>query len=155
MNGAEAILELMTNEHASAMGREVSELFMSCLFKQEEMIDGKPTLEPVIAEGITQDVGFHPERIAAAKPKVVEFIKQLGDEFIRSKGGGWSFLNLCYDRDGKQWANLHRTMEQLVQLAIGCGLGGYCLSRENWQFLLGGVPYVWFELPEEVNDVSN
>ena len=145
----EAVIELISHEHASDMGAKVEALFMDCLFKDSELIGGRPAngLEPVLAEGITQSVGFHPIRIAEAKPKVVEMIKRMDDNFLKSKGGGWTFLNLCNDRDGNQWANLHRTMEQFVQLAIGCGLGGYALPRDMWSIMPGGMPYVWFELP--------
>lgn len=146
---AELVTELISHEHASDMGAKIEALFMDCLFKSEELIDGKPAngLEPVVAEGITQTVGFHPARIEAAKPAVVEVIKRMHDNFLKSKGGGWSFLNLCNDRDDNQWANLHRTMEQFVQLAIGCGLGGYLMPREMWSIMPGGMPYVWLDLP--------
>lgn len=148
---AELVMELVAHEHASTLGREVEELFTSCLFRGSELANGVPAdgLSPVVAEGITQTVGFHPQRIEQAKPKIVGFIGQIGDEFLKSKGGGWSFLNLCNDRHGRQWANLHRTMEQLVQLAIGVGLGGYLLPRETWSIFPGGMPYVWFDIPAE------
>lgn len=146
-DAAEELIYLFTEEHGG-MGLEIHNLFMSCLFSPEEFVDGKPPpeLEPVVAEGIVQTVGFHPGRIAAAKEKVAGFITKIAtDEFLKSKGGGFSFLNLCNDREGKQWTNLHRTMEQLVQLAIGTGLGGYCAPRPLWEILPGGMPYVWFE----------
>jgi hypothetical protein len=151
---AEAIIELVTHEHASDLGYRVEELFYKCLFQDSELNAGQPCdgVIPVIAEGITSNVGFHPSRIANAKPRVIEFIKQMPDEFMKSKGGGWSFLNLCNDRNGHQWANLHRTMEQLVQLAIGCGLGGYALPRDMWSMLPGGMPYVWFSTDAELNE---
>lgn len=129
-------------------GQAWSDCFNECLFRDDELDNGRPPdgVVPVVAEGILSMVGFHPERIDAARPKVIEFIRQLPDEFLKSKGGGWAFVNLCRDRNGNQWANLHRTMEQLIQLAIGCGLGGYCLPREAWKALPGGLPYVWFDL---------
>lgn len=153
---AELITELISHEHASALGATVEAMFMECLFKSDELVNGKPAdgLEPVVAEGVMQTVGFHPARIAAARPRVVEVIKRMDDNFLKAKGGGWSFLNLCNDRDGRQWANLHRTMEQFVQLAIGCGLGGYLLPREVWPAMPGGMPYVWFEIPVDTQDTS-
>lgn len=143
-----AIIDLFTKEQPGTLGKEVEDLFRSCLFEDSEIEGGKPKdgLEAVIAEGITRTVGFHPKRIAEAKEKVAGFIAKIAaDEFLKSKGGGMSFLRLCDDREGSQWTNLHRTMEQLVQLAIGTGLGGYCAPRMLWMMMPGGMPYVWFE----------
>lgn len=143
----EELIDFLTKEHGG-LGKEVNDLFMHCLFANSELVDGKPPagLEPVVAEGIVQTVGFHPKRIAESKEKVAGLIAKIAsDEFLKTKGGGMSFLNLCNDRQGNQWTNLHRTMEQLVQLAIGTKLGGYCAPRDFWMVLPGGMPYVWFE----------
>lgn len=141
------VIDLVTKEH-SALGQEVNELFLSCLYEDHELVDGRPAAgcEPVLAEGIVTSVGFHPDRISAAKDRVAALISRIvADEFLLTKGGGYSFLNLCNDREGQQWANLHQTMEQLVQLAIGTQLGGYCLPRSMWAAFPGGMPYVWFK----------
>jgi len=59
-----------------------------------------------------------------------------------SRGGGWSFLNLCSTKDEKQWTGLHERMEQLICLGMAIGKVSYCCPREMWPSLLGGMPYV-------------
>lgn len=135
------------DENKLSLAEQVDTLFRSCLFNDDEMEEGKPKpgLEPVIAEGIVMKVGFHPGRIVEAKPKVQALIAQIvNNEFLKSKGGGMTFLNLCIDRTGQQWGE-HRTQEQLVTMAIANGLAGYCLPKDMWSVLPGGMPYVWFE----------
>jgi len=65
----------------------------------------------------------------------------LPDEFHTGKGGGWSFLDACNDRNGAQWTSLHRTMDQLVCLGHAIGAVSFCLPREMWKILPGGMPY--------------
>lgn len=55
------------------------------------------------------------------------------------------FLLFSFTRDGEHWGE-HINCQELVCLAIGTGLANYCLSREFWRLLPGGVPYVVFDL---------
>ena len=55
-----------------------------------------------------------------------------------------SFLNLCVDKDGVQWAE-HPTLEKMVAMGIGLKMAAYCLPRDMWNSLPGGVPYVQFD----------
>ena len=91
--------------------------------------------------------GFHPERLAQAKAPLMDMIQQLPDQFLKNKGGGWTFLNLCNRKDESQWTGEHKTMEALVCLAIGAGIGAYCAPRDIWPVFPGGMPYVVFDLP--------
>jgi hypothetical protein len=69
-------------------------------------------------------------------------LDQLPDQFKKSGGGGWSFLNACNDRDDRQWTSLHLVMERLFLLGIATGQAEWCLPREMWSAFPGGVPYV-------------
>lgn len=120
----------LTNEN-------VEVVFMDCLFK-----DGENTENHIKVEGIQNTVGFHPERLTAHKEDVQAMLQFLPDEFQKGKGGGWSFLNACNDKDGSQWTGSHQRMEQLCQLGIGLGLAEWQLPREMWAILPGGMPYV-------------
>ena len=53
-----------------------------------------------------------------------------------------SFLDACMDKHGNQWTDFHQTMEQLVQLGIAIGEVEYCLPRDLWSALPGGVPFL-------------
>jgi len=126
--------------------QEVETIFKDCLFREDEMgKDGKPKgIKMIEAEGIKSTFGFHPDRVEKHRKKIIEFLKEMPEEF--SKGGGWSFLNLCNTEDGKQWTGLHVIMEQLVCLGIAIGKVSYCLPREMWSALPGGMPYVQIKI---------
>ena len=115
----------------------VEELFMDCLFK-----DGEEIVSPITTEGIVTNTGFHPARLKSHEEEIVSMLKELPDNFHESRGGGWSFLNACMDRNGKQWTGLHQRMEQLFLLGIGIGKVVFLMPREMWSVFPGGMPYV-------------
>lgn len=115
----------------------VEQIFLDCLFKE-----GEDTNNYIEAEGITGKVGFHPGRLESHKTEIEAMLNELPDEFKKSKGGGWSFLNACVDKNGNQWTGFHKIMEQLFQLGIAIGKAEYTLSREMWKILPGGMPYI-------------
>ena len=119
-------------------------VFSDCLFVEDE-----DTTNHIKAEGITSTVGFHPERLAAHKKDVQTMLQCMPDEFQDKKGGGWSFLNACQDKNGCQWTDLHLRMEQLFQLGVGLGLVKWQLPREMWSVLPGGMPFVVILTPKE------
>jgi hypothetical protein len=119
----------------------VDTIFKDCLFKSEEVVDGKPIIEPIMGEGILNNFGFHPERLESHRIEVAEMLSQLPDNFKKTKGGGMSFLNACMTKDDRQWGE-HRNMEQLFSLGYALKLVTYPLSREFWDTLPGGVPYI-------------
>lgn len=122
--------------------QEVDDVFKVCLFRKEEVKDGmpKPEHEAIFVEGITMKFGFHKERVNKRKEKIIGFLKELPEQF--SKGGGWSFLNLCNDKDGQQWTGLQMIMQELVCLGIAIGKVKYLTPKDTWAALPGGVPYV-------------
>lgn len=68
--------------------------------------------------------------------------EQLPESFHESKGGGWSFLNMCEDKGGNQWSGTHKTMEQLLCLGMAMNKMKILLPREVWKIFPGGMPYV-------------
>ena len=132
---------------------KVNAILLSCLYNDSELPkDGSAPKDAVIVKGVVGQFGFNPERLEAARSKVEDIIKEVvADEFLEGKGGGMSFLQLCMDREGQQWAE-HRTLDEFCCLAQGLKLASFPLSREFWAVLPGGVPYVVFKnLHETVN----
>jgi len=123
---------------------EVRDLLEKCLY-DDEMPGDEPPKDAVLVEGILHTFGFHPERLEN-KPRLIELLRDLPDEFMKDKGGGHSFLAMCMDRHGNHWAE-HPTMEILMCLAIGAGLAKYSFPREIWGSLPGGMPYFHVDLP--------
>lgn len=115
----------------------VNAIFTDCLFR-----DGEDTSNHVKAEGIVRNVEFHPERLQSHKAEIEAMLDELPDEFKKSGGGGWSFLNACNDKHGNQWTGLHQRMEQLFQLGIGISKVQYQMPREMWSVLPGSMPYL-------------
>lgn len=115
----------------------VHKVFMKCLFNEEE-----PKENYKVGEGVRLKVGFHPERLKQAEQSITEMLDCLPPEFRKDSGGGWSFLNMCMDKNGVQWADLHQTMDELVALGIASGKLAFTFPREMWSILTGGMPYV-------------
>lgn len=127
----------MKTETASKIDpQRVEKIFIDCLFR-----DGEDTSKHIKAEGISCNVGFHPERITRHKQEISALLDELPDEFKKSGGGGMSFLKACDDREGNQWTGLHKRMEQLIQLGIGIGKVECLMPRTMWATLPGGMPY--------------
>lgn len=121
--------------------KNVKEVFIDCLFKDTEIVKGKPVVEPIKVEGITSNFGFHPERLKGHKKQIAELLWELPFEFFKGRGGSWSFLNACMDKHGNQWGE-HRNIEQLFCLGIGLNMAKYVFPRKMWPVFPGGLPYV-------------
>lgn len=115
---------------------KVRELMKDCLHGKAE--------GALVVQGIIRTFGLSPEKIAAHREEIRELLEDMPNEFQASGGGGWSFLNLCMDKEGEQWTGFQQTMEELVVLGIAAGMAEYQLPREAWGSLPGGVPYVTF-----------
>lgn len=119
--------------------QNVDDTLKACLFQDdnpERTID-----EHVLVEGIMVKVGFSPLNLTENKENIRSMLSQLPDTFMESKGGGWSFLNACMTRDGRQWGE-HKDMDALFILGIAVGLAKYLMDREMWTAFPGGMPYV-------------
>ena len=86
------------------------------------------------------------------KKIIISFLKQLPDEFQLSKGGGWSFLNACIDKEGNQWGE-HKHIEWLIALPNALDLIHFSLPKEMWVLLPGKMPY--FVIHDEWNKKDN
>ena len=125
---------------------KVDEIFKDCLFRDEEINNGKPIKEPIKVEGLVSTFGFHPDRVKEHEEEIKSLLQDLPHQFFKDSGGGWSFLNLCTTRDGTQWTDFHSRMEQLVCLGIAIGKVEYNAPREMWSILPGGVPYITIDI---------
>lgn len=128
----------------------VIHLVKACMYDEGELKEsgqmawGKPAVDvpegAIVAGGVVHDFVFDPKRVEAQKESIKKLLDELPLEF--SEGGGWSFLQLCTDRAGRQWTGLHRAMEDLVVLGLAAKLVEYCAPREMWRLMPGGMPYL-------------
>ena len=134
------------------LSERVENITHQCLYRDEEIIEpGTPPNGAVVVKVILRDFAFHPGRLEARKDDIRAVLDEMDPNFHKSGGGGWSFLNLCMDRNGSQWAE-HPTMETLCVLAIAVGYGEFQLPREMWESLPGGMPYIVFDTSAEQAD---
>ena len=132
----------------------VTAILMDSLFKEDELVlvvaEGKqvrmprPELRVVVVEGVLFRVGLHKTRLESNREKVKQILNDMPLDFFveeLSGKGGWSFLNLCTDKHGVQWGE-HRNVDELICLGLALNMVRYCLPREMWQTLPGGLPYV-------------
>lgn len=133
--------------------KRTEELLKSCLFTDEEVKDQDLLDRMVKVEGVVNQFGLHPDRLEKTRDQVVQLIDKLDAKFLAEGGGGYTFLSLPFDRDGKQWGE-QRNAEQLYVLAAGLGLAKFALSRTYWSSLPGGVPYIIFS-KEPVASLTN
>lgn len=124
------------------IAEKVMAILMDCLFERTEPADS----DVLVVDGIVRKFGLHPERLESHRQEVKDILREMPRQFFKvNGGGGWSFLNLCNDKNGNQWGE-HLHMEALVVLAIGLKLGRYCLPRNMWNVFPGGMPYVEFDV---------
>ena len=97
--------------------------------------------ERVIVTGVVWKYALCRDTLTEIEPKIRAALAELPEEFQASRGGGWSFLNACNDKNGDQWTGDQETMEQLVCLGLGVGLVSFPYPRDSWSYLPGGVPY--------------
>ena len=127
---------------------------MDCLFKDEEIIGGKPVVDPIAVEGISMNLGFHPDRVKSHEDEIDDMLDQLPASFHEQTGGGMSFLSMCDTKEGVQWTGMHRTMEELMLLGMGTGRVEYCLkcrSKAWWGMMPGNMPYIVIKAKAAVN----
>jgi hypothetical protein len=121
----------------------VSQTVKDCLYADEDVkrMGRDATLaKAIMAEGVVSKFGFDPSKVEANKARIVELLSQLDDNFHQDKGGGHTFLNACMDRNGEQWAE-HTNVDQLICLGLAIGKVKFCLPRDAWGALPGGMPY--------------
>jgi hypothetical protein len=121
--------------------KNVTQLFKDCLYNEGENTD-----DHVKTEAIKMIVGFDPKRLKENKENILDLLKEFPDSFMKSGGGGMSFVNMCQDKNGIQWTDFHSTMDELVALGIASGQMSYVLPRNIWRHLPGGMPYLVIDL---------
>jgi hypothetical protein len=126
---------------------QVTDTFGDCLCGHPESEDhNEPGDDDVDIDCIVFTARFSKAKLEERRVLITQMLGELPDQFMKSKGGGWSFLNACDDRRGVQWTSFHRTMAMLFGLGQGLGLVTCLLPRDLWAALPGGMPYYVIDL---------
>jgi len=126
----------------------VSQIVKECLPKDDSLTDEqKAKLEKgevvdgyVTARGAVMGFCFVKSEIEKNRTEIEALLRQLPEQFMKDKGGGWSFLNACVTRADEQWGE-HRNIDELICLGMALGVVSFQLPREMWPALPGGMPY--------------
>ena len=103
------------------------------MFEEAEKEDGD-----LVGDGLGSKMCFDSTKIN--KDDLYSMLDELPDSFKEGGGGGMSFLNGCMTKDDHQWGEqVH--VARLISMGIACGFVKYCMPKEMWSILPGGVPY--------------
>ena len=113
----------------------VEAIFYECLCDENT----KSATQPY--KGVRNTASFDLAALRKRHGDIEDLLDELPEGFHEGKGGGWSFLNACMDREGNQWGE-HRHMEMLFLLGLAVGRvrepEPFASMREH---LPGGMPY--------------
>lgn len=115
----------------------VNVLYRACLWQGDDDPAQKQKIEGIVGIAL-----LHRKRTHAQRGAIGALLGELPPQFHKSVGGGWSFPNACMDRHGRQWADLHQTMEHLFVLGIATGQARFLMQRKDWAVFPGGLPFV-------------
>lgn len=106
----------------------VRELLISCMFKDSDIKEEKPIREFTLVEGLVGLFILDTEKINENKQKIKELIDLLPDMSVSK-----SFVDLCFDRNGRQWTGEQQMMDVLVVLGVAANILKYTLPKEKWK----------------------
>lgn len=96
-----------------------------------------------IVNGVQICAWFNPERLENHRADILAMLDELPDEFHVGSGNGWTFLNMCIDRNGVQWTDYHKVCDMLLCLGIAIGAVEYTIKqRDLWRMFPGEMPYI-------------
>lgn len=124
--------EISVKEPMRLTSENVEAVFKDCLANTTEYE----------LKGVLIEVAFNREKIAKHEQDIMQMLMQLPEQFHRPGGGGWTFLNMCIDKNGNQWTGLHQMQDKLVCLGRAIGAVEFLLPRDLWKAMPGGMPYI-------------
>ena len=96
--------------------------------------------DAIVVDGIVSRFFFDKGKLKMHENDIIDMLLCLPDAFKQSKGGGWSFIMACDDKDGDQWGD-HAQMEALFCLGISIDKVSMT-PRGLWGIYPGGMPYM-------------
>ncbi|MCM1166407.1 MAG: hypothetical protein NC401_10425 [Ruminococcus sp.] len=99
--------------------------------------------EIIAVDGVMLKARFVREHIESYRADIINMLEQLPDTFHVGMGDGWTFLNMCIDRNGEQWTDYHKVCDMLLCLGIAIGACQYTIKqRDLWRVFPGEMPYI-------------
>ena len=132
----------VTETESTLTETRVRRIFHNCLLRDDETGGGGEKAFfaiVVMADDITFNVIFHPERIEEHREEIIAMLNELPGAFKTSSG--WSLLNARNDKYGRRWTGIHQRIKQLFQLGIAIGRVRTTTPREMCPMPIGRTPY--------------
>ena len=114
------------------LANRVGALMQYCL--SSESLD-----DAIVVQSVVVTTTFHRGKLIESIPEIKDILDQMDSTF--SRGGGWSFMNLVFDKNGVNWAE-QRTADFLVALGLATGMVKFATPRNTWTFFPGSMPYL-------------
>lgn len=115
---------------------EVNRLFNACLCHDE--LKNLNDHDIIHVEGIHHSANLRTKRIEENYDDITLYLSQLPDKFKK----GWTFLEFGVNKKGDKWTSHFETAEKLLLLGIAAGRVEYINTRNVWEILPSGLPYV-------------
>lgn len=99
-------------------------------------------------EGITCSAFLDNEVIKQHDEDIKNMLNELPEQFHLQGGGGYSFLQACYDKHNHHWGEqMH--MQALFMMGVAAGMVRALFPKDLWIALPGGVPYYVIDTTKE------
>lgn len=138
-HGLWALMKAGVPENQKLTARRVHEVFNDCLYSKTS----DRSIPPKTGDGIMMETAFGQDRLADNAVAIDYLLDELPEVFKE----GMSFLQMCFDKRGRQWGE-HQNCDELLMLGLARGRLSYLLPRTMWKALPGGMPYIILDAPE-------
>lgn len=118
----------------------VQAVLKDCLYSERDLPPNA-----VKVTGALTTFAFNPTRLEAHREDVKSMLSELSDVFMVGEGGGMSLMQMPFTKNGTQYGE-QRDADFLYALGNALGYCSYCLPRQFWPALPGGMPYVQIDL---------
>lgn len=119
----------------------VRSIFLECLGEPDEAVAAGLLRGRKIAHCVHGSFALIERKLAEHRAEIDRMLDRLPEKFHEGTGSGWSFLQACNDRDGRQWTGEQVRMAELFGLGLALGRVHCIFPRDLWPGLPGGVPY--------------
>lgn len=109
---------------------QINELFSSCFFEDDEIIDGRPTGEYTSVRSINPKkkitVVLSTDKLNEKKKDIIEYI-----DLLPKIVEGNNLENLYFDNEGNKWCEDFKILDQLIMLALACEVISYSTIKAD------------------------
>lgn len=122
----DGIVKVVDDSSIVLTSDKVCDLYKKCLFAENELDNGKPTLPASVGDGVRSFGVFNSVKLEEHEKEVAEMVEQLPN--IEQ---GTSFLDLNIDRYNRFWTSDYGIVDMLVQLGLATDCLEYVVPKRE------------------------